>query len=50
VPQLSLGDQDDIQELLDLGIMGLGVDQDLADKIKRALHLESAPCFFPLYN
>jgi hypothetical protein len=50
VPQLSLGDQDGVQELLDLGVTGLGISQDLVDKINRASHLESMPCFFPFYN
>jgi hypothetical protein len=50
VSQLFLGDQDDVHELLDLGITGLGVIQNLADKINMVLHLESVPYFFPLYN
>jgi hypothetical protein len=50
VPQLSPSDQDGIQELLDLKVTGLGIGQDLTDKINRALHLESVPCLFPLYN
>jgi hypothetical protein len=50
VPQLSPGDQDGVQELLDLRITGLGIGQDLADKINRALHRESVPCLSPLHN
>jgi hypothetical protein len=50
VPQLSFGNQDGVQELLDLRITGLGIGQDLADKINRVLHLESVPCLFSLYN
>jgi hypothetical protein len=34
---------------LDLRVTGLGVSQDLADKIDRVLHLESVPYLLPLY-
>jgi hypothetical protein len=50
VPQLSPSDQENIQELLDLRVTGLGVGQDLANKIDRALHLESVPYLLPLYG
>jgi hypothetical protein len=50
VAQFSLGNSDYVQELLDLGIAGLGIGQNFADKVNRALHLEIVSCFFPLYN
>jgi hypothetical protein len=50
VAQLSLGNQDCVQELLDLGIANVGIIQDFTDKVNRALHLEGMPRFFSLYN
>jgi hypothetical protein len=47
VLQLPLGDQDGVQELLDLRITSLGVSQDLADEIDRVLHFESMPYLLP---
>jgi hypothetical protein len=41
VAQLPLGDEDGIQELLDLWVMRLSVEQDIADEVDRTLNFES---------
>ena len=48
--QLSLGDKDGIQELLDLGIAGLGIEQDLANELHGTLQFEGVSLFFSLYH
>ena len=48
--QLPLGDQDGIQELLDLRVVSLGVRQDLANEVYGALHFEGMSLFLPLYH
>ena len=40
VMQLPLGDEDGVQELLDLGVAGLGIGQDLANEVHETLHFE----------
>jgi hypothetical protein len=41
VAQLSLGDEDSIQEFLDLWVACLGVKQDFADEVDQTLDFES---------
>ena len=48
--QLPLGDEDGVQELLDLGVAGLGVKQDLANEVHGTLHFEGVSLFFLLYH
>ena len=48
--QLPLGDEDGVQELLDLGVAGLGIGQDLANKVHKALYFEGMPLFFLLQH
>ena len=48
--QLPLGDEDGVQELLDLGVEGLGFEQDLANEVHRALYFEGVPLFFSLHH
>ena len=48
--QLPLGDKDDVQELLDLGVAGLVIGQDLANKAHGMLHFEGVPFFFSLHH
>ena len=50
VMQLSPGDQDGIQELLDLGVASLGIGQDLANELHGTLFFEGVSLFFPLYR
>ena len=50
VMQLSPGDQDGIQELLDLGVASLGIGQDFANEVYGMLHLEGVSCFFLFYH
>ena len=47
--QLPLGDQDGVQELLDLWVASLGVRQDLANKVYGVLHFEGVSLFLSLY-
>jgi hypothetical protein len=42
--------KDGVQELLDLGLAGLGIIQDLANKIYGRLHLEGMSLFLPFYH
>ena len=48
--QLPLGNEDGVQELLDLGVAGLGIGQDLANVVYGTLHFEDMSLFFLLYN
>ena len=48
--QLPLGDEDGVQELLDLGVESLGIEQDLANEVHETLHFESMSLFFSLYH
>ena len=48
--QLPLGDEDDVEELLDLGVAGLGIGQDLANVVYGMLHFEGVFLFFSLYH
>ena len=48
--QLPLGDENGIHELLDLEVAGLGIGQDLANEVHRALHIECVCLFFLLYH
>ena len=48
--QLSFVDKDGVQELLDLGVVGLGIRQDLANEVRGMLHFESVSLFFLLYH
>ena len=50
VTQLPLGDEDGVQELLDLGLAGLRIEQDLANEIHGTLHFEGVSLFFLLYH
>ena len=50
VTQLPLGDKDGVQELLDLGVAGLGIGQDLANEVHGKLHFEGMFLFFSLYH
>ena len=50
VTQLPLGDEDGVQELLDLGVAGLGIKQDLSNEVYRMLHFEGVSLFFSLYH
>ena len=50
VTQLPFGDEDGVQELLDLGIAGLGIGQDLANVVYETLHFEGVSLFFSLYH
>jgi hypothetical protein len=43
VALLSSGNEDSVQEFLDLGVACLGVRQDFADEVKRTLDLEGVP-------
>ena len=48
--QLPLGDQDGVQELLDLWVASFGVGQDLTNEVYGALHFEGVSLFVPLYH
>jgi hypothetical protein len=48
VVQFSLGDEDGVEELLDLGVAGLGVRQDLTDEVHETLYFEGMPLFLSL--
>ena len=48
--QLPLGDEDGVQELLDLGVAGLGIGQDLANEVHGTLQFEGVSLFFLLYH
>jgi hypothetical protein len=48
--QLPFGDQDGVQELLDLGVASLGIGQDFAYEVYRVLHLEGMPLLLPLHD
>jgi len=48
--QLRLGNQDGVQELLDLRVASLGVKQYLANKVYEALHFEGVSLFLLLYH
>ena len=48
--QLPPGDQDGVQELLDLGVVSLGIGQDFANEVYGMLHLEGVSLFFPFYH
>ena len=50
VMQLPFGDEDDVHELLDLGVAGLGIRQDLANEVYGMLHFESVSLFLSLYH
>ena len=50
VMQLPLGDKDGVQELLDLGVAGLGIRQDLANEVHGTLYFEGVSLFFSLYH
>ena len=43
--QLPFGDKDGVQELLDLGVAGLGIRQDLANEVHGTLHFEGMSLF-----
>jgi hypothetical protein len=43
VALLSSGNEDSVQEFLDLGVACLGVGQDFTDEVKRTLDLEGVP-------
>ena len=45
-----LGDEDGVQEFLDLGVVSLRIRQDLANKVHRTLHFEGMSLFFSLYH
>ena len=48
--QLPLGNKDDIQEFLDLGVASLRIRQDLAYEVHGMLHFEGVSLFFLLYH
>ena len=48
--QLPLGDEDGVHELLDLGVAGLRIVQDLANVVYGMLHFEGVSLFFSLYH
>ena len=48
--QLPLGDKDGVQELLDLGVAGLGIGQDLANEVHEMLQFKGVSLFFSLYH
>ena len=50
VMQLSVGDNDGVQEFLDLGVASLGIGQDLANEVHGTLHLEGVSLFFSVYH
>ena len=50
VAQFSLGDEDGVEELLDLGVAGLGVRQDLAYEVHVTLYYEGMPLFLSLHH
>ena len=43
VTQLSLGDKDGVHELLDLGVVSLGIGQDLANEVHGTFILRVCP-------
>ena len=47
--QLPFGDEDGVHELQDLGVAGLGIEQDLANEVHMTLHFEGMSLFFSLY-
>ena len=49
VMQLPLGDKDGVQELLDLGVVGLGIGQDLANEVNGMLYFEGVALFLLLH-
>ena len=50
VTQLPLGDEDVVQELLGLGVAGLGIREDLTNEVHGILHFEGVSLFFSLYH
>ena len=48
--QLSLGDKDEIQEFLDLGVASLRIKQDLANEVHGTLYFEGMSLFFLLHH
>ena len=48
MPKLSLGDEDGVDQLLDLRVPRLCVREDLTDKIDRTLHLLNFARLFSL--
>ena len=48
--QLPLGDKDGVQKLLDLGVAGLRIRQDLASQVRGMLHFEGVSLFFLHYH
>jgi hypothetical protein len=50
VAQLSPGNEDSIQELLDLGVACLGVGQDFTDEVDQTLDLEGMALLLPFYH
>ena len=50
VTQLRFGDEDGIQELLDLEVAGLVIGQDLTNVVYGTLHFEGVSLFFLLYH
>jgi hypothetical protein len=48
--QLALGDENNINELLDLWVAYLHVQEDLADEVHRPLDLVGVPILLPLYD
>ena len=47
---LPLGDEDDVQEFLDLGVASLRIRQDLANEVYGTLYFEGVSLFFSLYH
>ena len=50
VTQLPFGDKDSVQEFLDLGLVSLGIGQDLANEVHGMLHFEGVDLFFSLHH
>ena len=50
VTQLPFSDEDGVWELLDLGVAGLGIRQDLTNEVHGTLYFEGMSLFFSLYH
>jgi hypothetical protein len=50
VVQLSLGEEDGVQELLDLRVVHLGVGQDFTDEVDRTLHFEGVTLLLSFHH
>ena len=50
VPQLALGNQHRVEELLDLGVSGFGFAQDFAHKVHRSFYFQSVSFLLPFFH